>query len=552
MVTARTGDARPDARWCLTPSPFATALPHAGADGVEQASPPSRRVAPRRLGVLSLEVGTERAPPPGVPREFPQRMDGGVREPSRRSPVPGGEPRPAMEPTPDTASAVADASLHLMATHMAAHLFRCGASIDDPVSVDRVREASRAIVDELLAGEHRPIESARAIARARAASAASNVWFEEAETIVRLLRRTAPTARRESHESDESLGDLGRRLPLLLGILTEPVFRGRRDISFHEATDALGRAYAFGIQLRIAAADLHLRYVIDIALALDDAEQAPALADSCAHPTPDGARFTTRFFGRLAAMASHVMEEHDLAELRALWRGVCHGVPAPRRRQLVMALVHAVADGHQAPSALLPILLSDTDPALVAVAARYVAMWSAPDEKQGERLAMVSLLRRFCTTVSEPGAAAGIAAGLLGIGDRRVYHALHGLWVSLSTEVLDVVLSIVAEGPAYAGLVDWCLEAMADTEGERFGRLAAALVQLAATAGRDEVIEVVTRIGASPSPLLVGTEVRMHQPLRTFAQHLAPAMRRLAADEHPPRVMPQVQSLWGVEPLSLA
>jgi len=241
-----------------------------------------------------------------------------------------------------------------------------------------------------------------------------------------------------------------------------------------------------------------------------------------------------------------------IRRVQSLYEHYRSRISEPDRLELLSTMVDNVSNGSVSLNALLPFLLRDDSPAVVSTATiDFVSLHplESGDPLTGPKAA-TAILRRDL-----PRNRAGIFAGLLQLGDRRVCDLLG----PLRSEIKDGDLSDIARnfsGFAFTAAVDFFLdwlEITSDTANSaRFAYLCAAMVRIGHDAlsypdeGEPSIVE-----GERMFPVPKGGEgpaVRIIRKytVREFGSVIAPRLRALGDREHGDRLIPAVMEAWGV------
>ena len=257
---------------------------------------------------------------------------------------------------------------------------------------------------------------------------------------------------------------------------------------------------------------------------------------------------------------SYGMDPDDAAVpgLTALYRVAVARMHPGARQQIVTHLgrvldrVHReqdVQEGAGCTNALLPILVGDPDPSVVASAAFEMATLlplEDDDPMTGPRY-VHTLLE---DVDDEPRA--GLVAALLQVGDRRVAPLVAGAWRQLGFEgrqsLALLILGLRAlHAVTVEFLVSWLEDEAADTSAPGFGIVAATLARAGRHAGEHGVLEA-TRIlpvtAAGPGETFATSQTLTRE---TVAAAIAPRLAAVARREQPPELTRQVLDEWGLE-----
>ncbi len=233
-----------------------------------------------------------------------------------------------------------------------------------------------------------------------------------------------------------------------------------------------------------------------------------------------------------------------LAPAREIYATFMGRVPAERRRDNYLATATAATVGRTGVGALLPYLLREDVPGIVATAALDYAVLRPLDD--GDALAGP----RRVLGLAQDGEVANRAAaigGLLMMGDARVNALLEPLHRGLDAEAVSVIARCQT-GFLFSATIgfylDW-LEELADAGADgSFGFLAGALCRMRIDAIVASVWSVERRFPTAP-----GDPFRMlwDWPVDEYAETIRPRLEAIAARETCDRVMPFVMEAWGLQ-----
>jgi len=217
------------------------------------------------------------------------------------------------------------------------------------------------------------------------------------------------------------------------------------------------------------------------------------------------------------------------------------------RIELLDRVAAAVEDGGTTVLALLPFLLHEPASEAVAVAAETFASLmplEGGDEATGPRT-----LLRLLEHAEDEGTRAGLAAGLLRLGDRRLRPLLDEAWRRLDTPTRVRFAGMRgASRVVFAPTVEFWIACLEDSDDAVFAAVAAALARLAREADPPRVLEARRKFPANAPDDRDEITLEGDWPVPAFAARIAPALRDLARRENEPRRMPDVLAAWGLAP----
>ncbi len=246
------------------------------------------------------------------------------------------------------------------------------------------------------------------------------------------------------------------------------------------------------------------------------------------------------------------------ARLMALARVAAEQLVPAHRLQIVVGVGRAIEQLHRrrqvhegagCTPGLLPFLLTDPDPSVVATAAMEMAVLR-PLERDNA-LTGPAFVASLADQTSGDEARAGLIAGLLQLGDDRVEPLLAGAWGRLGGEGRQT-LALLIQG--FRGLTTmtarfllaWLEAEVHDPLAASFGIVAATMARAGGHAAEHGIVEVrrVFPLVTAPEGQAVAT-VR-HWTLPEWLPTVSARLVRTARLEQPPQLMPQVLSHWGL------
>ncbi len=227
-------------------------------------------------------------------------------------------------------------------------------------------------------------------------------------------------------------------------------------------------------------------------------------------------------------------DDDDVPRVTALARlGVERLHPAVRR-EVVLEVAraierlhreHEIRDGAGYTNGLLPFLVEDHDPSVVAAAACEMAILLPLED--GDPMSGPKYVESFIGEIPRDDARAGIVAGLLSLGDKRVDPLVARAWRRLGDEGRQsLALLIQAVHGLHVGtvkfLLDWLEDEAASPETPSFGMVAATMARAGLHAADHGVVDVVRAF-----PVTVAPEGKPFRVVRTFSRdELQPILRR--------------------------
>lgn len=210
---------------------------------------------------------------------------------------------------------------------------------------------------------------------------------------------------------------------------------------------------------------------------------------------------------------------------------------------------HGMRSGAGCTNGLLPFLIEDPDPSVVATAAFEMAIL-LPLEDQ-DPLSGPRYVRTLFDQVALDDARAGLVAGLLQLGDERVWPFVDGTWATLQgggPQTLALLIQAFKGLSALTAefLVAWLEHAASDTQSALFGTVAATLARAGGHATDHGVADVRRTLPVIDSPETEPFSVTRTWSLDDFVPRVAERLVRVASIEQPPQLMPHVLAYWGM------
>ncbi len=241
----------------------------------------------------------------------------------------------------------------------------------------------------------------------------------------------------------------------------------------------------------------------------------------------------------------------DLEALISAWERFADHAPTSERLALYARLALRVRRGELAAWALVPVLLGDTDSAIVAAAVTTVALSHRPDAA-GPDTGPFCVLDHLLTPRAR-NAGAGLGA-LLGLGDAEVADVIFEMRGVLAHPDLSTVLNEmlsssgdVLHRATIEFFLSWLQELARDLPGsaDLFGRVARGLAHRRAACTTDFVIDGQPRY---PAPL----EGQIHEhgwcliPLDEYTRSIAPQLHALERAAAALPIIPDIAQPWGL------
>lgn len=245
---------------------------------------------------------------------------------------------------------------------------------------------------------------------------------------------------------------------------------------------------------------------------------------------------------RVTALAKLAVERLDPAVRREVALQVARAVERLHRE-------HEIRDGAGYTNGLLPFLVEDPDPSVAAAAACEMAILLPLEE--GDPMSGPKYVASFLDEIDRDESRAGIVAGLLSLGDKRVDALLARAWRRLGDEGRQS-LALLIQGVhglpvgTVKFLLDWLEDEAANPETPSFGIVAATMARAGLHAAEHGVADVVRAF-----PVIAAPEGKPFRVVRTWSRdELQPILRRrlqrLASADKPSELVGSVLRCWGI------
>jgi hypothetical protein len=210
---------------------------------------------------------------------------------------------------------------------------------------------------------------------------------------------------------------------------------------------------------------------------------------------------------------------------------------------------HRMPDGAGCTNGLLPFLIEDPDPSVVATAAMEMAIL-LPLEDQ-DPLSGPKYVRTMFDQLAFDDAKAGLVAGLLQVGDHRVWPFVDGTWLGLTGNAPQT-LALLIQG--FRGLsiltaeflLSWLEYAGRDPSSALFGIVTATMARAGGHAAEHGIADVERILPVTDRPEDNPFSITRTWALDDFAPRIANRLLAVAASERPPRLMLHVLAYWGL------
>lgn len=220
------------------------------------------------------------------------------------------------------------------------------------------------------------------------------------------------------------------------------------------------------------------------------------------------------------------------------------------RRNMWRYLNQGISRGELRHDVLIPLVMWEPDDHIASTASLDLVAFSAIGE-DGIPSGLRAIWDHLEHGVVNPGAVVG---GLILLGDRNLMPGVEPLRKHLHPRGAMAAAARCRSNRLFHASVDfwlnWAEELVDRTDPageEAFSLCATALVNLRTAASLDAVVDAYRTYPSNPS----GSIQYLRQwTLSSYADHIAPRLLALEAEERAPKVMNQVLIAWGVEPQS--
>lgn len=272
----------------------------------------------------------------------------------------------------------------------------------------------------------------------------------------------------------------------------------------------------------------------DLAPVAGDPERWPAL------PSAD----LERLLFRQCVLFDLLPDERErIAPLMRLYRLGVERLDVDTRSRLLARVGTQIEQLEHAPNGLLPFLYEDPHPAVVSAASLQSAVLMplrGDDPLTGPRTMI-----EMADQLDDEQRRGHVLGGLLLLGDRRVTALVEPRLATLSPEGL-VALALPVSGVLHAAHVELLLAALERLPEHAWGGIAAGLARVRETARDARVVDVERKLPVWAHDGRPAVRVLREWTAAAYADEIAPRLRRLAAREHEPRVLPSVMAAWGI------
>jgi hypothetical protein len=251
-------------------------------------------------------------------------------------------------------------------------------------------------------------------------------------------------------------------------------------------------------------------------------------------------------------------DDDDVPRVMSLARVAIDRLHPAVRRQVVLQVAraverlhreHDISDGAGYTNGLLPFLVEDPDPSVVSAAACEMAILLPLED--GDPMSGPAYVESFIAEIDRDDARAGIVAGLLSLGDKRVEPLVAGAWRRLGDEGRQT-LALLIQGVhglqvgTVRFLLDWLEDEAADPRTASFGMVAATMARAGAHATDHGIVEIVRAFPVTSAPEGKPFRVVREWSLSEFVPIVRGRLRHLASGDHPPELLLSVLRYWGL------
>ena len=242
---------------------------------------------------------------------------------------------------------------------------------------------------------------------------------------------------------------------------------------------------------------------------------------------------------------AHTRDPEAASALAELYPHVASRVGTAERLELLDRVTAAVEEGETPVLALLPFLQHELDPAAVALAATAFATLAPLDG--GDELSGPRALVRMAELAEDDRTRAGLLGALLQLGDRRVLPLVREGWRALPPAARACLGSLRAPSPlAFASVVEFWLEALADEDPAAADVAALALARVPAEADPPRVLDVHRKFPANAPDQRDEITIVADETLAQHAARIEPRLRELETRTGAAVRLAAVRSAWGL------
>lgn len=253
-------------------------------------------------------------------------------------------------------------------------------------------------------------------------------------------------------------------------------------------------------------------------------------------------------------------DDDDVPSVTSLARiGVARLEPAVRR-QVVLEVArsierlhreHDIDEGAGYTNGLLPFLIEDPDPSVVAAAACEMAILLPLEDD--DPMSGPKYVQSLLGELERDDSRAGIVGGLLSLGDRRVDPLVARAWHGLGDEGRQsLALLIQAVHGLHVGtvkfLVDWLEGEAANPHTPSFGMVAATMARSGLHAAEYGIVDVVRAFPVTSAPEGKPYRIARQWTREEFLPVLRPRFDRLARIARGSELVDGVLRCWGLRP----
>jgi hypothetical protein len=210
---------------------------------------------------------------------------------------------------------------------------------------------------------------------------------------------------------------------------------------------------------------------------------------------------------------------------------------------------HDMREGAGCTNGLLPFVLEDPDPSVVAAASCELAVLMPIEDD--DPLSGPHYVQSLLDQVRTEDARAGVLAGLLQLGDERIAPLVANGWERLGEEGRQTLALLIQ---SFRGLhtltveflLSWLEHEAASPDTPAFGVVTATMARAGMHAAEHGVVQVERTLPVIDAPEGQAFTIVCEWPLEQYRARIAPRLQRLAARGTTPPMLTSVLRCWGL------